>query len=79
MGLVLDHTVVPASDQDASARFFAALCGLPIPTRVGPLTAVQVNNDLTLDFEEGHTVLPVHCGFLVDDSTFDHVVGQLEQ
>lgn len=79
MGLVLDHTVIPASDQDASARFFAELCGLPVPVRTGPFTAVTVNDDLTLDFEEGHTVVPVHCGFLTDDATFDHVLGRLEQ
>ena len=28
MSIVLDHTIVPASDNEASARFFARISGL---------------------------------------------------
>ena len=29
MAIVLDHTIVPAHDNEASARFFAHIFGLP--------------------------------------------------
>jgi hypothetical protein len=32
---------------------------------------VRVNDDLTLDFDQRHAVVPAHFGFLVEDTTFD--------
>ena len=77
MGVVLDHTILAATDQDAAAVFLADLVGVEVGPRVGPFTPVRVNNDLTLDFEERATVTPSHFGFLVDDATFDRLLEEL--
>jgi DNA-binding MarR family transcriptional regulator len=74
--IVLDHTVVPAADKQASAGFFARLVGRRVAP-AGPFAAVRVNDDLTLDFDDRHGVHPGHWAFLVDDTTFDHLLGTL--
>lgn len=79
MTVTLNHTIVRAADQDAAAQFFAELLGLPVGPRSGPFTPVQVNGDLTLDFDERHQVAPGHFGFLVDDVTFDAVLARLHE
>ena len=77
MAVVLNHTIVRASDQDGAAKYFADLLGLPVGARTGPFTPVRVNHELTLDFDERGEVLPSHFGFLVDDDTFDQVLARL--
>lgn len=78
MAVILNHTIVRAADQDAAALFFAELLGLPVGERTGPFTPVRVNDDLTFDFDQRHAVVPGHFGFLVDDRTFDLLIGRLE-
>lgn len=75
--IVLNHTIVRARDKDASARFLAGLLGLDVGEPVGPFTPVRVNDDLTLDFDERQEVAPGHLAFLVDDTTFDRLLGRL--
>ncbi len=77
MPVVLNHTIVRASDRDAAARFFADLVGLRVGERSGPFTPVRVNDDLTLDFDDRHAVVPGHYAFLVDDATFDGLLALL--
>lgn len=79
MSVVLDHTIVRARDQDASALFFAQLLGRSVGARVGPFTPVRVNEDLTLEFDQRHAVVRSHFGFLVDDATFDALLAHLEE
>ncbi|MEV6908777.1 VOC family protein [Amycolatopsis sp. NPDC051071] len=79
MAVVLNHTIVRAADQDAAALFFAELLDLRVGERTGPFTPVQVNDDLTLDFDQRHAVVPAHFGFLVDDTTFDDLTARLAQ
>ncbi len=76
--LILNHTIVRAEDQDAAASFFAELLDLTVGERSGPFTPVRVNDELTLDFDQRGAVHPSHFGFLVDDVTFDAVLGRLE-
>jgi catechol 2,3-dioxygenase-like lactoylglutathione lyase family enzyme len=78
MTVVLNHTIVRARDKGASARFFAWLLGLPVAAPAGPFTPVQVNADLTLDFDERGQFAAGHYGFLVDDETFDALLWRLE-
>lgn len=77
MTLVLNHTVVRARDKDAAARFLADLLGLAVGAPAGPFTPVRVNDELTLDFDHRGPVVPAHFGFLVDDDTFDALLGRL--
>ena len=50
MAIRLDHTIVPAKDKVASARFFAEIFGLTV--RQGYFAQVQVNESLTLAFAD---------------------------
>ena len=79
MTIVLDHTIVPATDKARSARFLAELLGLAVGPPAGPFAPVRVNDDLTLDFDDRrHPVAPGHYAFLVDDATFDRALARLE-
>ncbi|MGH3587766.1 MAG: VOC family protein [Pseudonocardia sp.] len=79
MPVVLNHTIVRATDKDASARFLAHLLDLEAGAAAGPFTPVAVNGELTLDFDERGPVLPAHFGFLVDDRTFDALLARLAE
>ena len=41
--MILDHTIVPAHDKDAAARFFAEVFGLAYAGAAGHFAPVQVN------------------------------------
>ncbi|WP_039826895.1 VOC family protein [Nocardia testacea] len=75
--IVLDHAVVPVADRAAGAAFFAELMGLTVGDPVGPFLPVRVNESLTFDFDDRGRVEPGHYGFLVDEATFDAVLGRL--
>jgi catechol 2,3-dioxygenase-like lactoylglutathione lyase family enzyme len=77
MSIVLNHMIVPASDKNTSAAFFAELFGLRVSRAAGPFVPVQVNAELTLDFDDRHGVAAGHYAFLVDDGTFDAVLERL--
>ena len=78
MSVVLNHTVVPVSDKQSGAQFFADLLGLPVRAEAGPFVPVTVNRDLTFEFDDRHGPRPGHYAFLLDDATFDAVLARLE-
>jgi catechol 2,3-dioxygenase-like lactoylglutathione lyase family enzyme len=51
MTITLHHTIVPAHDKVASARFFAHIFGLRYEEPVSHFAPVRVNDTLTLDFD----------------------------
>src|SRR6266403_1857758 len=51
MAIVLDHTIVPAHDKVASARFFARIFGLDYNGPHSHFAPVQGNDALTLEFD----------------------------
>lgn len=56
MPVKLNHTIVHCRDQRAWASFLSEVLGLPAPTSFGPFPAVQVADDVSLDFlEEGRS------------------------
>jgi catechol 2,3-dioxygenase-like lactoylglutathione lyase family enzyme len=76
----IDHMNVPAHDARASAEFFAEVFGLPAPEAVGHFHQVRLSDGRILDFAEpGTDVAGIHLAFLVDDPTFDRVVGLLRE
>nr|WP_042197266.1 glyoxalase/bleomycin resistance protein/dioxygenase [Kibdelosporangium sp. MJ126-NF4]CEL22849.1 hypothetical protein [Kibdelosporangium sp. MJ126-NF4]CTQ89989.1 hypothetical protein [Kibdelosporangium sp. MJ126-NF4] len=77
MGIVLNHMIIPAADKDAAAKFLADLLGLEVGEPAGPFAPVQVNEDLTLDYDDRHGSRPGHYAFLVDDGIFDAVLALL--
>ncbi len=52
MTIRLDHTIVPAKDKMASARFFAEIFGLTVAPEPSYFAQVRVNESLTLDFSD---------------------------
>jgi hypothetical protein len=50
MSITLNHTIVPAHDKEASARFFARIFGLKYEGPMSHFAPVKVNDALTLDF-----------------------------
>jgi catechol 2,3-dioxygenase-like lactoylglutathione lyase family enzyme len=81
MSIELDHVIVSARNQRASAERLASLHGVPwSESGVGPFSPVYVNAGLTIDFiDDSSTQLPVqHFCFRVDDQTFDAILRRLK-
>ena len=80
MAIELNHTIVPARDKVASAKFFARIFGLPFDERaVGYFAPVQVNESLTLDFDDDANRFNVHhYAFKVSEAEFDAIFGRIQ-
>lgn len=78
MAIALNHTIVPAKDNVAAAKWFASIFGLPYDGEMGHFAPVQVNGDLTLDFDTRRHVESHHYAFLVDDETFDAIFDRVK-
>ena len=78
MAIALNHTIVPAHDKEASARFFAHLFGLTYAGPVGHFAPVQVNDTLTLDFDNRERFESHHYAFHVSDEEFDAIFGRIQ-
>jgi hypothetical protein len=78
MTIVLDHTIVPAHDKAASAKYFAELFGLPCGAPVGPFIPVQVNASLTFDFDDRRPFEVHHYAFHLTDEEFDAIFGRVK-
>jgi hypothetical protein len=49
MSVELNHTIVHASDRDATARHFTEILGLPEAGSYGPFRVVELANGVSLD------------------------------
>jgi catechol 2,3-dioxygenase-like lactoylglutathione lyase family enzyme len=78
MAITLNHTIVPARDKDASARFFAAIFGLAYGGSSGHFAPVRVNPALTLDFADAEKFESHHYAFHVDDVEFDAILRRVQ-
>jgi catechol 2,3-dioxygenase-like lactoylglutathione lyase family enzyme len=78
MPIVLNHTIVPARDKVASAQLFAQLFGLRFEGTSGHFAPVQVNDTLTLDFDNRDTFEPHHLAFHVSEEEFDAILGRVK-
>jgi len=79
MAITLNHTIVPAHDKEASARFFADLFGLKYEGLMGHFAPVQVNESLSLDFDNGEHFEMHHYAFHVSDAEFDAIFGRIRK
>lgn len=79
MTIELDHVIVSARDQRASARRLAELLGVPwSETGVGPFSPVYLNDGLTLDFIDDDSAFPIqHFCFRVSEGEFDAILGRI--
>jgi catechol 2,3-dioxygenase-like lactoylglutathione lyase family enzyme len=74
MAITLDHTIVPAHDKVASAKFFAKIFGLTYDGPMGPFAPVQINETLTFDFDDRRQGFEVHhYAFHVGEEEFNAI------
>jgi catechol 2,3-dioxygenase-like lactoylglutathione lyase family enzyme len=78
MGIVLDHTIVPAHDKEASARFLARILGLAYAGAHSHFAPLKVNDTLTLDFDNDTAFESHHYAFKVDESAFDGIFARVK-
>lgn len=78
MAIELDHTIVPAKDKEASARFFARIFGLAYAGTHSHFAPVRVNERLTLDFDDEGEFEHHHYAFKVGDAEFDAIFGRIQ-
>ena len=75
----LNHTIVSAHDNRASAEFMAEILGLPAPTPFGPFLVVEADNGVSLDFIETQgDITPQHYAFLISEPEFDEIFGRIK-
>ncbi len=79
MEIILNHTIVPARDKEASARFFAEVFGLKYLGLQGHFAPVRINDTLTLDFDNRDGPIESHhYAFHVSEADFDAIFGRIK-
>ncbi len=79
MAITLNHTIVPAHDKEASAKFLAHIFGLKFEGAIGPFAPVRINEALTLDFGDSDHFEMHHYAFHVSDAEFDAIFGRIKE
>jgi catechol 2,3-dioxygenase-like lactoylglutathione lyase family enzyme len=78
MTITLNHTIVPARDKVAAAKFFARIFGLK-RGRTGYFVPVKVNKTLTLLFDQETKPESHHYAFHVGKTEFDAILGRVKK
>jgi catechol 2,3-dioxygenase-like lactoylglutathione lyase family enzyme len=79
MTITLNHTIVPAHDKEAAARFFAQIFGLHFNGPSSHFAPVRVNDTLTLDFADAAgSIASHHYAFHVSDAEFDAILQRVK-
>ena len=78
MTITLNHTIVPARDKVAAAKFFAEIFGLK-RGRAGYFAPVRVNKSLTLLFDNDSKFESHHLAFHVSDREFDAIFSRIKK
>ncbi|HEV8328715.1 MAG TPA: VOC family protein [Nitrospiraceae bacterium] len=79
MAIILNHTIMPAHDKEASARFFAEIFGLKYEGSAGHFAPVRVNETLTLDFDDADHFEIHHYAFHGTDPEFDAMLKRVQE
>ena len=74
----LNHTIVPSKDKVAAARFFAEIMGLTYEGPAGHFAPVEVNDSLTMDFDNANEFRSHHYAFKVTDDEFDGIFKRIK-
>lgn len=78
MSVALNHTIVNASDAEASSRFLAEILGLAPPVAFGPFMTVETDNGVTLDFIDADgEIASQHYAFLITEEEFDAIFARI--
>ncbi|MDJ0343524.1 VOC family protein [Streptomyces sp. H10-C2] len=81
MSVELNHTIVFARDNRASAEFLANILGLKAGPQWGPFVPVATSNGVTLDFASVglEKIASQHYAFLVSEEEFDASFERIQQ
>ncbi len=80
MKVELNHTIVHASDRDATATFLTDILGLPDAAEFGPFRVVELSNAVSLDVvADTGPIHPQHYAFLVGEQEFDEILGRIQE
>ena len=71
MATVLDHTIVPVRDREASVEFYTRIFDFENLGEVGPFLAVRVNDTLNFDFRESDDFRSIHYAFAMESGEFE--------
>ena len=77
--LHLDHTIVPAHDKVKSAEWFAHIMGLEYKGMWAHFAPVQVDEHLSMDFDDRENFQSTHYAFLATDEEFDSIFGRVKE
>jgi len=78
MTIVLNHTIVPAHDKMAAARFFAEIFGLKTEP-INYFAPVRINDQMTMLFsDEDSEFESHHYAFHVSDGEFDAIFRRIK-
>jgi catechol 2,3-dioxygenase-like lactoylglutathione lyase family enzyme len=78
LAVALNHTIVHARDQRASADFYAQVFGFAPAKAFGPFLDVETANGVTLAIlETDEEFEPQHYAFLVSEDEFDEIFGRI--
>jgi catechol 2,3-dioxygenase-like lactoylglutathione lyase family enzyme len=77
MSVELNHTIIPARDKWASAKFLADILNLEAGPQWGHFVPVRTSNGVTLDFDEREDFRPLHFAFLISDAEFDAAFARI--
>jgi catechol 2,3-dioxygenase-like lactoylglutathione lyase family enzyme len=78
MTITLNHTIVPARDKVAAAKFFARIFGLRCG-RASYFAPVRVNKTLTLLFDDEGRFESHHYAFHVSEREFDAIFARIKK
>ena len=80
MSIVLDHTIVPTHDKEASAQWLAYLFGREPKESRGAYAQLPVSDALTLLFYDSkESFEPHHYAFLITEEEFEAILGRLKE
>lgn len=78
MTVKLNHTIVPACDPQASARFLAEVLGLTVDPRLAHFTPVMLANEVSLDYDRADDFEPHHYAFMLSEQEFDAALARIQ-
>ncbi|HUN37142.1 MAG TPA: VOC family protein [Trebonia sp.] len=79
MAIELNHTIVPASNPQASAQFLAGILGLPVGPPVAHFTPVTLANGVSLDFDRYDHVHEHHYAFQLGEEEFKAALSRIQK
>ena len=76
---LLDHTIVPVRDAEASVRFYADVLGLEAEGQDGPFSVVRVNPETLLLLAPWGTDGGHHLAFALSPEEFDAAFTRIRE